>query len=115
CPATTRFRSAVIAWAVDNLTTNETYCLRERQQLEALIQEIIPSLQSRRGGPGTGAISLWCAGCSSGEEPYSIVMLAMEAGLEPGRDLRVYEGDISRQKCQKARRGAFREAYFRQY
>src|SRR5690606_9998557 len=85
---------AQLAWAIDNLTTNETYFLRERQQLEALIQEIVPSLQARRGGPGNGAISIWCAGCSSGEEPYSIVMLAAEAGLEPGRDLRVYASDI---------------------
>src|SRR5690606_31391991 len=105
---------AELAWAIDNLTTNETYFLRERQQLEALIQEIVPSLQARRGGPGNGAISIWCAGCSSGEEPYSIVMLAAEAGLEPGRDLRVYASDISRQMLHKARRGLYREASFRQ-
>lgn len=103
-----------LAWAIDNLTTNETYFLRERQQLEALVQEIIPSLQARRGGRGAGPVSIWCAGCSSGEEPYSIVMLAVEAGIEPGRDLRVYASDISRQMLHKARRGLYREASFRQ-
>ncbi|MEB2345600.1 MAG: protein-glutamate O-methyltransferase CheR [Deltaproteobacteria bacterium] len=103
-----------LAWAIDHLTTNETYFLRERQQLEALVQEILPSLQARRGGREGGAVSIWCAGCSSGEEPYSIVMLAAEAGLEPGRDLRVYASDISRQMLHKARRGLYREASFRQ-
>jgi len=103
-----------LAWAIDNLTTNETYFLRERQQLEALVQEILPLLQARRGGREGGPVSIWCAGCSSGEEPYSIVMLAAEAGIEPGRDLRVYASDISRQMLHKARRGLYREASFRQ-
>jgi chemotaxis protein methyltransferase CheR len=103
-----------LAWAIDNLTTNETYFLREKAQLLALIEEIIPSLQARRGGPGAAPVSIWSAGCSSGEEPYSIVLLAQEAGLEPGRDLRVYASDISRQMLHKARRGIYREASFRQ-
>jgi chemotaxis protein methyltransferase CheR len=103
-----------LAWAIDNLTTNETYFFRERQQLEALVREILPALQARRGGRAAGPVSIWCAGCSSGEEPYSIVMLAAEAGVEPGRDLRVYASDISRQMLHKARRGLYREASFRQ-
>lgn len=103
-----------LAWAIDHLTTNETYFLRERRQLEALIREIVPSLQARRGGAEAGPISIWSAGCSSGEEPYSIVLMALEAGLSPGRDLRVYASDISRQMLQKARRGIYREGSFRQ-
>jgi chemotaxis protein methyltransferase CheR len=71
-------------------------------------------LQARRGGAGAAPVSIWSAGCSSGEEPYSIVLLAQEAGLEPGRDLRVYASDISRQMLHKARRGVYREASFRQ-
>jgi chemotaxis protein methyltransferase CheR len=103
-----------LAWAIDHLTTNETYFLREKAQLHALIEEIIPSVQARRGGPGSGPVAIWSAGCSSGEEPYSIVLMAIEAGLEPGRDLRVYASDISRQMLHKARRGVYREASFRQ-
>jgi chemotaxis protein methyltransferase CheR len=103
-----------LGWAIDNLTTNETYFLRERRQLEALIEEIVPAVQARRGGSGTAPVSVWSAGCSSGEEPYSIVLMALEAGLSPGRDLRVYASDISRQMLQKARRGVYRESSFRQ-
>jgi len=97
---------------VDELTTNETYFFRERNQLRALIDEIVPELRGRRGSLNT-PVSIWSAGCSSGEEPYSIVMLALEAGLEPGRDLRVYASDISRRMLQKARRGEYRPASFR--
>jgi chemotaxis protein methyltransferase CheR len=103
-----------LAWAIDHLTTNETYFLRERRQLEALIQEIVPSVTARRGGVGSAPVSIWSAGCSSGEEPYSIVLMALEAGLAPGRDVRVYASDISRQMLHKARRGVYRESSFRQ-
>ena len=57
-----------------------------------------PARAATRGG---GPVSVWSAGCSSGEEPYSVVMLAREAGFEPGRDLRVYASDISRTMLQK--------------
>jgi chemotaxis protein methyltransferase CheR len=103
-----------LARLVDELTTNETYFLRERAQLRALMEEILPELGLRRRDQGGGPLNIWSAGCSSGEEPYSIVMLALEMGLEPGRDLRVYASDISRPALLKARRGVYREASFRE-
>lgn len=99
---------------VDQITTNETYFYRERRQLRALVDEIIPELLARKEGSGSPMVSIWSAGCSSGEEPYSIVTLAMEAGFEPGKDFRVYASDISRQMLQKARRGVYRPASFRE-
>ncbi len=103
-----------LARLVDELTTNETYFFRERRQLRTLFEEIIPQLQAERSGYGRGPLSVWSAGCSSGEEPYTLVMMAIEAGLEPGRDLHVYASDISRTMLQKARRGVYREASFRE-
>jgi len=98
---------------VDLLTTNETYFFRERSQLTALVDEIIPEMLSRQGRH-KHPISIWSAGCSSGEEPFSIVMMALEANLVPGRDFRVYASDISRAVLAKARRGIYREASFRE-
>jgi chemotaxis protein methyltransferase CheR len=97
---------------VDLLTTNETYFFRERSQLTALVQEIIPEILSRQTTVRR-PISIWSAGCSSGEEPFSVVMMALEAGLAPGQDFRVYASDISRAVLTKARRGVYREASFR--
>jgi len=57
---------------------------------------------------------VWSAGCSSGEEPYSIVILAREAGFDPERDLRVYASDISRRMMKRARAGSYRETSFRE-
>ena len=99
---------------IDVLTTNETYFFRESSQLNALVHEIIPEFQNARAGRDPSPIRIWSAGCSSGEEPYSIAMLAREAGLQPGVDLRVYASDISRRMLAKARRGVYREASFRE-
>jgi chemotaxis protein methyltransferase CheR len=105
-------REHELATVIDDLTTNETYFFRERNQLNALVGEVLPDLldQRRHSGP----LSIWSAGCSSGEEPYSIVMLAQEAGFVPGRDFRVYASDISRRMLQKARQGCYRAAAFRE-
>ncbi|MFK7894293.1 MAG: protein-glutamate O-methyltransferase CheR [Myxococcota bacterium] len=98
--------------AIDLLTTNETYFFRERSQLSALVDEVLPELLRRRHASGR-PVQIWSAGCASGEEPYSIIMMALERGLVPGRDLRVYASDISRAVLSKARRGIYREASFR--
>ena len=98
---------------VDLLTTNETYFFREQSQLTALVEEIIPEMLSRQT-LGHRPISIWSAGCSSGEEPFSIVMSALEAGLVPSRDFRVYASDISKAVLARARRGVYREASFRE-
>ncbi len=100
---------------IDELTTNETYFFRELNQLKALMTEVIPELLLQRRANGTSSpLTIWSAGCSSGEEPYTIVMMAREAGIEPGRDIRVYASDISRAMLKKARRGVYREASFRE-
>jgi chemotaxis protein methyltransferase CheR len=98
---------------IDELTTNETFFVRERSQLDTLVGEILPEWVERRRRQG-GPVSIWSAGCASGEEPYSIVMLAREAGFEPGRDFRVYASDISRRVLQVARRGVYRDSAFRE-
>jgi len=105
-------RDEELVTVIDELTTNETYFFRERNQLNALVREILPELLDRRT-PGAPPISIWSAGCSSGEEPYTIVMMAQEAGLEPGRDFRVYGSDISRRMLHKARQGIYRPNSFR--
>jgi len=99
---------------IDELTTNETYFFREYSQLRALVDEIFEELQLDRNQRAGRPINVWSAGCSSGEEPYSIAMLAREAGLEPGVDVRIYASDISRRMLRKARKGIYREASFRE-
>jgi chemotaxis protein methyltransferase CheR len=107
-------RDGELAVLIDELTTNETYFFRERSQLRALVGELLPEALVARRERGSGPVSVWSAGCSSGEEPYSVVILAREAGLDPERDLRVYASDISRRMMKRARQGTYREASFRE-
>lgn len=99
---------------VDDLTTNETYFFRERRQLQALVGEILPEALLQRRERSGGPVTIWSAGCASGEEPYSVVILAMQAGIDPGANLRVYASDISRRMLQRARQGTYRESAFRE-
>src|SRR6476469_5905941 len=61
----------------DLVTTNETYFFRESAQLEAFVEEIVPELIARRTNR---KIRIWSAGCSSGEEAYTIAMLLTDRG-----------------------------------
>jgi len=107
-------RDGELAQLIDELTTNETYFVRERRQLRALMTEILPEVALQRRERGGGPLTIWSAGCASGEEPYSVVILALEAGLDPAVDLRVYASDISRRMLRRARQGTYRENSFRE-
>lgn len=98
--------------AGDLLTTHETYFFREDYQLRAFQNELLPMLaaKSRR------RIQVWSAGCSTGEEAYTIAMLVLESGLfdlAQGWELRVYGSDLSKKCIAAARRGVYGPASFR--
>lgn len=94
----------------DLVTTNETYFFREPAQLTAFIEEIIPDLLSRKS---VKKIRIWSAGCSSGEEPYSIAMLLSEAGWYEHAAFEIFASDINQQVLARARKGQYRENAFR--
>ncbi|MEA2464196.1 MAG: chemotaxis protein methyltransferase CheR [Acidobacteriota bacterium] len=94
----------------DLVTTNETYFFREPAQLTAFIDEIIPDLLSRKA---LKKIRIWSAGCSSGEEPYSLAMLLQEAGWYDHAAFEIFASDINQQVLGKARKGQYRENAFR--
>ncbi|HJQ36640.1 MAG TPA: protein-glutamate O-methyltransferase CheR [Thermoanaerobaculia bacterium] len=94
----------------DLVTTNETYFFREPAQLQAFIEEVIPDVLSRKT---VKKVRIWSAGCSSGEEPYSIAMLLQEAGWYEHAAFEIFASDINQQVLQKARKGHYRESAFR--
>jgi len=94
----------------DLVTTNETYFFREPAQLAAFTEEIVPDLLSRKS---VRKIRIWSAGCSSGEEPYTIAMLLEEAGLYTHTVFEIFASDINQSVLAKARRGHYRENAFR--
>ena len=94
----------------DLVTTNETYFFREPAQLQAFIEEIIPDVLSRKT---VKKVRVWSAGCSSGEEPYSIAILLQEAGWYEHAAFEIFASDINQAVLMKARKGQYRENAFR--
>jgi chemotaxis protein methyltransferase CheR len=104
--------------AVDLLTTNETYFFREERQLRAFQNEVLPMLQQL--ARARRRLVVWSAGCSTGEEVYTVGVLLHASRLFPRDgppdarwDVHVYGTDISRRCVAAARRGAYPESAFR--
>jgi len=73
---------------IDALTTNKTSFLREASHFDHLRDAIFPTLK--------GPVRIWSAGCSSGEEPYTLAMLANESFSDiTTRDVRILATDLS--------------------
>src|SRR3954466_11683788 len=84
----------------DLITTNETYFFREPAQLSAFVEEIVPEILLRKS---VKKVRIWSAGCSSGEEAYSIAMLLSEAGYYDRATFEIFASDINQQVLAKAR------------
>jgi chemotaxis protein methyltransferase CheR len=103
--------AAEVERATELLATNETYFFRELSQLRAFESEVLPELQ--RAAAQRRALTVWSAGCSTGEEPYSIAILIARARSLAGWNVRVIGSDVSRRVLQVARAGVYRGASFR--
>jgi len=98
---------------MDVLTTNETYFFREAFQLRAFSEEIIPELIAVKRAKGDKSLRIWSAGCSTGEEPYTIAMLLLEMPELTGWDIEIIGTDISQRVLQHARKGVYGSSSFR--
>jgi chemotaxis protein methyltransferase CheR len=91
---------------VEAMTTNETFFFRDRVPFENFRKVIIPYLlQARRD---SRQIRIWCAACSSGQEPYSLAMLLdEEAHRLAGWKIEILATDLSRNVINAARNGLY--------
>jgi len=97
---------------IDALTTNETYFFRDVLPFELLQHKIIPDLVDKRSAamrhPGKIPIRIWSAGCSTGQEVYSIAFVLKELGITPADyNLLLVGTDISNAAIAKASYGRY--------
>lgn len=91
---------------VEAMTTNETSFFRDQHPFEALRKNLLPELISLRAT--TRTLNLWCAASSSGQEPYSLVMLIREHFPELAAwTVNFIATDLSREMLDRARAGIF--------
>jgi len=94
---------------IDAITTNETRFFREPRQFEFLVQRVFPRWHAdAERGLRPKQVNIWSAGCSSGEEPYTVAMLlAKHLPAEQGWDAQILATDISNRVLEKARKGIY--------
>ena len=99
---------------IDAVTTNKTDFFREPQHFRHLAQEELPALDPGGAGetpPQPWRFKLWCAGCSTGEESYTLAMVLAEFALQrPGFDFSIFASDVSSRVLTHAGRAIYEAA-----
>jgi len=93
------------------LTTKETYFFRQEYQLRAFVEEIIPHLAEVNSV--NKRITIWSAGCSTGEEAYTLAIMLMDCPALKGFRTSIIATDLCRANIEAAERGFYRAGSFR--
>jgi chemotaxis protein methyltransferase CheR len=92
---------------IDLVTTNKTDFFREPDHFDYLVRRVLPDWLTRNGGR---RLAVWSAGCSTGEEPYTLAMVLNEyAERTPGFQFSILATDISTRVLEKAQLGIYEE------
>ena len=100
----TRRNPASMRLVVEALTTNETSWFRDTDPFTALRQSVFPNLAKTRT---KREIRVWAAACSSGQEPYSILMTAQDTPEIAGWKIDMLATDLSLEMLERARKGEY--------
>lgn len=99
---------------LEQCVTHETYFFREPRQLRAFEFEIIPQLVEildKEGG--RKKFRVWSAGCSTGEEAYTLAMILLRSPFLKGWEVEVLATDLSQRALSRARRAIYTQGSFR--
>ena len=95
---------------IDVVTTNKTDFFREPGHFEHLTHKALPAIMKNRGGRFTEPVRIWSAGCSSGEEPYTLAMVLSECASENnGFRFSILASDISTRILETAKTAIYPE------
>jgi len=96
------------------LTIGETYFFRDEKQFEILEQHVLPELIRARRPAAAGQLRIWCAGCATGEEPYSVAIALHRLIPDISNwSVTILATDINPHFLRKARNGVYRDWSFR--
>ena len=95
---------AALKLVVEALTTNETSWFRDSDPFTALRQTVFPALAKTRANR---TLRIWAGACSSGQEPYSIVMTALDTPELAGWKVEVVATDLSEEMLTRSRKGEY--------
>jgi len=100
---------------INDLTINVTEFFRDRDVFAAIRKEVIPRIIQYKRESGSYSLRAWSAGCATGEEPYSLSMLFLEAlAREKEKNswsLRITATDLDDKALEKARAGSYESVH----
>lgn len=97
------------ARCVNAITTNVTSFFRENHHFEYLSEVVLPELVRKNETQSKRELRVWSAGCSSGEEPYSIAITIMECLPSPNNwDIKILATDLNSEILDVARTGIYK-------
>ena len=103
-------RSGELQSMIDELTTHKTEFFREPEHFELLKNQVLPDLVKNR----SLFFKIWSAGCSSGEEAYTMAMLLDQfKGVNPGFDFAIYGSDVSSAVVNRAIKATYSEQHLK--
>ena len=95
---------------IDAITTNVTHFFRENHHFEFLFDNIIPSILNNPVRSGLRKLRVWSAGCSTGEEPYSIEIILRKFVQLNAWDVKILATDLSYNVLHQAQQGIYRRS-----
>src|SRR5690606_21820620 len=99
---------------ISPLAIGETYFFRDDTQFQLLEEEVLPALIAQRRQQNHLYLSLWSAGCATGEEPYSLAILLRRLLPDIARwNIILLGTDINRRALEIAEKGVYRSWSFR--
>lgn len=103
-------RDAELLQLFERVTTNETSFFRDQKQLDVVRDKVLPAVMEGQKG-GVKELSIWCAGCSSGEEPYTLGIMLHEMLRMSiiGWRIRITANDLSPAMLAKAKAGLYND------
>ncbi len=104
----TEQRSQELIKLLDTMTVNETSFFRNRPQLELFREVVLRDILSKKLSDPAKRLRIWSAGCSTGEEPYTISMLVhQELQGRPACDVKIFASDLSLKALQTANKAEY--------
>lgn len=107
---TTKDRDEELNHMIDAVTTNKTEFFREPNHFSVLAKDVLPDLIKRKHVKSGRVLDVWCAGCSTGEEAYTLAFVLDDFFQgNPGGDYRILATDVSMRVLKAASDGIYRD------
>jgi chemotaxis protein methyltransferase CheR len=104
-----RSKEEEVSVLINTIVTNETSFFRDQVQLDAFQKGVVPRLVEAKKRAAKNTIRVWSAACSTGEEPYTLAMMLMEALGPEGWMLEVIGSDISDNVLSSAKKATYEQ------